>query len=192
MEITNLAEDSEDFTGNVWLLEASGEKILVDVGEGDCWENIRELDKVDKVVITHSHHDHVDNLDKVVEKYGPEVFGFEPSNLRVEASEINEGDEVELGGHLFEVFHTPGHKNDSICLFSDGVLFTGDLIFSDGAFGRTDLDEGDRDRLINSIEKIEQLDVTSFYSGHGDSVKENANEHIQVSLENARKKQPKY
>ena len=193
MDITNLAKDAEDFTGNVWLLEASDETVLIDTGEGDCWEEISGIDKLDKVVITHSHHDHVENLDKVVEKYGTEVYAFEPSNLRVEASRLSEGDEIELCGEKFSVYHTPGHKDDSICLYSDsGLLFTGDLVFPSGAFGRTDLDEGDRDKLINSIEKIVELDVDSFYSGHGEAVTENANEHIELSLKNARKKQPKY
>ena len=194
MDITNLAEDSEDFTGNIWLLEASDEKVLIDVGEGDCWERIREVEKVDKVVITHSHHDHVDNLDRVVEEFGPDVFAFEPDNLDVEASRIVEGDEIVLCGEDFEVFHTPGHKDDSICLYCEniGVLFTGDLVFPEGAFGRTDLAEGDRDELIDSIEKISDLDVSSFYSGHGKSVMENADASIELSLNSAKKKEPKY
>lgn len=193
MEITNLAEDSEDFTGNVWLLEASGETVLIDVGEGDCWENIRELDKVDKVVITHSHHDHVDNLDGVVEKYMPEVFAFEPSNLGLEASEIGEGDELEICGESFEVFHTPGHKDDSICLHSEsGIVFTGDLVFPDGSFGRTDLDEGDRDTLIESIRKLVDLEVEAFYPGHGEAVEKDAEKSIKASLLNAEKREPKY
>jgi len=193
MYISNLASDSEEFTGNVWLLEASDEKVLIDVGEGDCWESIKEVEEVDKVVITHSHHDHVDNLEKVMEKFVPDFYAFEPSNLQVEAFQLSEGEKIELCGEMFEVFHTPGHKDDSICLYSEsGILFTGDLVFPSGAFGRTDLDEGDRDKLINSIEKIVELDADSFYSGHGEAVTKNANEHIELSLKNARKKQPKY
>ena len=131
MNITNLVKDSEDFTGNVWLLEASDEKVLIDVGEGDCWEDISEIGRLDKVIITHSHHDHVENLDRVVEEFGPEVYAFEPDNLGVEASRFVGGDEIDLCGEVFSIFHTPGHKDDSICLYSDsiGVMFTGDLVF---------------------------------------------------------------
>lgn len=193
MRVSNLTEDSEDFTGNIWHLENS-ENVLMDAGTGDSWKNIEQLEEIDKVVVTHSHYDHVDNLEKTVEKFGPKVFAFAPDNLEVEAETVEEGDVIELCGEEFEVFHTPGHKNDSICLHShkSGKLFTGDLIFPDSGFGRTDLEEGDRDRLIESIEKISVLDVNSFYPGHGEAVLEQADESIRESLHEARKRKTKY
>lgn len=69
--------------------------------------------------MTHSHYDHVDNLPKIVDKYSPEVYAYRPENLPVKASKISEGEEILLGGLEFEVFHTPGHKDDSICLYSE-------------------------------------------------------------------------
>lgn len=192
MKIDNLASDSEDFTGNVWLIDGS-ENVLIDAGEGECWQRIRELESISKVVLTHSHHDHISNLGKIVEKFDPEIYCYEPENISSEAEQISEGDSIELSGEEFEVFHTPGHKDDSICLYNDkGVLFTGDLIFPDGEFGRTDLAEGDRDQLIKSIEKIVDLDVGEFYSGHGNAVTSEAGKWIEKSLENAKKHKPKY
>jgi hydroxyacylglutathione hydrolase len=194
MRIQNLASDTEDFTGNVWLLENNSETVLIDVGEGDVWQEIRELEKVDKVAVTHSHHDHVDNLPEIVEKFNPKIFAYEPGNLPVGAEKVSEGEEVELADLEFEVFHTSGHKDDSVCFYSPGekILFTGDLIFPEGGFGRTDLAEGDRDLLIESIEKISELEVKSFYPGHEGAVIQNAGEWIVKSLENARKREPKY
>jgi hydroxyacylglutathione hydrolase len=193
MEVSNLAEDSEEFTGNIWYLENS-EAILVDAGTGDSWKKVSELEKIDKVVVTHSHYDHIDNLPEMVEKFSPEVYSFEPDNLAVDAEELSEGDTIELCGEEFEVFHTPGHKDDSICLYSSesGKLFTGDLIFPEGGFGRTDLEEGDRDALIVSIRKVSGLDVEAFYPGHDGAVEEDADDWIQKSLEEARKREPKY
>ncbi len=193
MEITNLSENSEDFTGNVWLL-SDQENILIDAGTGDSWNMIKELEKVDKVVVTHSHHDHVDNLPKIVDRFDPEVFAFEPDNLPVNAEKLDEGREIDLGGVRFRAIHTPGHRNDSICLYSpaEKILFTGDLVFPGGSFGRTDLAEGDREILIESIEKIAELDVEKFYPGHDGSVKEDANDWINKSLEEAKKREPKY
>lgn len=193
MDITNLAEDTEDFTGNVWLISGN-ENVLIDTGSGDCWRKIRELESVDKVVITHSHYDHADNLPKVLDKFSPEIYSYEPENLPVESEALNEGDTINLSGLDFEVFHTPGHKDDSICLYSpeEKMLFAGDLLFPDGGFGRTDLDEGDRDLLIESIEKIVDLDVGEMYCGHDPAVTENVNQQIQKSLEEAKKKEPKY
>lgn len=194
MKLSNLAEGTEDFTGNVWKLENNSETILIDAGEGDVWQRIQELEKIDKVVVTHSHHDHVKNLEKIVEKFNPEIFAFEPGNLNAEAEKFSEGEKIELADIEFEVFHTPGHRDDSVCLYSgeEKILFTGDLIFPDGKFGRTDLAQGDRDKLIKSIKKISELDIKEFYPGHGDAVTDRANSWIRKSLENAEKRESKY
>lgn len=193
MKIENLTGNAEDFTGNVWCFSEE-ETALVDVGEGDCWNRIKEIKKVDKVVITHSHHDHIKNLEKLVERFNPEIYAYNPSNLPVNAEELSEEDKVTLAGVSFSVFHTPGHKDDSICLYSqeEKVLFTGDLIFPEGSFGRTALAEGDRDLLIESIEKITGLEVERMYCGHGDAATENVESQIKRSLENAKKHEPKY
>lgn len=194
MKITNLAENAEDFTGNIWYIEG-GENVLVDTGTGDSWQEIEQLEQVDKVVVTHSHYDHVDNLPKIVDRYSPEVYAYEPGNLPVEdVREIGEGDKIELSGVTFRVIHTPGHRDDSVCLYSpeEKILFTGDLVFPDGGFGRTDLEQGDRDRLIESIKKVAGLEVNEFYPGHDGAVKKNAENWIQQSLEEAEKREPKY
>jgi len=193
MNITNLAHKSKDFTGNVWLI--SGEQnILIDTGKGDVWKEIDELESIEKVIITHSHYDHVDNLPKVLDRFHPRIYAYTPENLPVDSEKLEEGDSIELLGSKFEIFHTPGHKDDSICLYSskDKILFTGDLIFPKGSFGRTDLDEGDRDVLIKSIEKIVDLDVEKMYCGHDDAATENVGQQIKKSLKQAKKKEPKY
>jgi len=194
MKVKNLAEEASDFTGNIWKFERNGETVLIDGGTGDSWEQIKGLEKVDKVVVTHSHYDHIDNLPKTVDLFTPEVYAFEPNNLPVEASELDEGETVSLGGLDFEVFHTPGHRDDSVCIYSEAekILFTGDLIFPEGGFGRTDLDQGDRDLLIESIEKVEGLEVDEMYCGHEEAVFEGVEEQISRSLEEARKRESKY
>ncbi|MFB6099747.1 MAG: MBL fold metallo-hydrolase [Candidatus Nanohalobium sp.] len=193
MEIRKLTEEAEDFTGNVWLMDGE-EKILVDAGTGDSWQQIMKLEELDKVVITHSHYDHVDNLPKIVDRFDCQVFAFKPENLPVSASRIEDGDELELSGVKFEVLHTPGHRDDSVCLYSPDmkILFTGDLVFPEGGFGRTDLDEGDRDKLIESIENVSELDVDEFYPGHEDAVERDADRCIEKSLEEAKRREPKY
>ena len=194
MKITNLAEDSEDFTGNVWSVENKGEKTLVDVGAGDCWKEIEKLDSVDKVIMTHTHRDHVENMEKVSEKLDPEIYSFNPENPDVNSSELEESEKIMFSGMEFDIIHTPGHKDDSICLYNpeNKVLFTGDLIFPEGSFGRTDLEEGDREKLIESIKKITELEVEEFYPGHGNPVEEDADKCIAKSLENAEKREVKY
>jgi len=191
MDIENLAKYAEEFTGNVWLVQ-NGENVLIDAGTGDSWEHIEKLDSLNKVVITHSHYDHVDNLPKIVDKYKPKVYAYNPENLPVEAENI--GKDILIAGTEFQVIHTPGHKDDSICLYSpeEKILFTGDLIFPGGGFGRTDLEEGDRDLLIESIGKLVDLEVEAFYPGHNNAVRKSAEEQIKKSLEEAEKRESKY
>lgn len=193
MEISNLADNTEDFTGNVWLVSGK-ENVLIDTGTGDSWQNIGELESVDKVIITHSHYDHADNIPKVLDKFEPEIFAYGPENLPVDSEKLDEDDFLEISGVSFQVLHTPGHKNDSICLYSpeEKILFAGDLLFPEGSFGRTDLEEGDRELLIESIEKIVELDVEKMYCGHDPAAINNVNQQIQNSLEEAKKKESKY
>jgi len=194
MKVQNLAEEASDFTGNIWKFKRNGETVLIDAGTGDSWKQIQNLEKVDKVVITHSHYDHVDNLPKIADLFSPRVYAFEPENLPVQASKLVEGEKISLGGLDFEIFHTPGHRDDSICLYSRGekVLFTGDLVFPEGGFGRTDLDQGDRDLLIDSIKKLEGLEVDEMYCGHEEAVFEDVEEQISRSVREAERRESKY
>lgn len=194
MENKNLSEGVEEFTANVYYIEELD--TLVDVGEGkEVWEKIQELDKVETVLITHTHHDHVRNLEKVVKEFQPEVYGFKDQQVSTKFEKLADGDKINLNGTDFKAIHTPGHKNDHLCFYNseEGILFSGDLIFSEGSFGRTDLAEGDRDTLIESIEKvIRETQVKAFYPGHDETVENNADEWIEKSLENAQKREKKY
>lgn len=69
----------------------------------------------------------------------------------------------------FRVFHTPGHTPGSICLVGEGMIFTGDTIFADGAVGRTDHSYSSPDDLHTSITTILELPAdTIIYPGHGE------------------------
>jgi len=79
-------------------------------------------------------------------------------------------DEVlELG---LEVMETPGHTPGSLCFYSkkEKLIFTGDTVFAEGSYGRTDLPGGDKDEITKSIKKILSLpSETKIYPGHGKS-----------------------
>ena len=189
--IRNLAAGQAGMTSNVFLID--GERtVLVDVGAGfDVVGAAREhVNAIDAVVLTHTHPDHVGNLDAVTEAFGVDVWGYDPDQKGVDHA-IDDGETVQLGDHDYEVVHTPGHKNDHVCLYApaSGVLLAGDLVFANGGFGRTDLPEGDRPTLIESIERLYsrvEENLTKIHVGHGPSVETNPLQDVELALQAAR------
>lgn len=79
---------------------------------------------------------------------------------------VTDGDLITVGKETLRVIHTPGHSPGSMCLFSEGNLFTGDTLFV-GAVGRTDLGGGDLGTLLLSIKKLLALPPeTTVWPGH--------------------------
>jgi len=189
--IRNLARDTDAFTSNVFLV--TGERrVLVDVGnEFDVVGAAREhVEALDAVVVTHTHYDHVENLPAVVDAFDVDVWGYDTTADGVD-HEIDDGDTVRVGDHEYTALHTPGHKNDHLCLFSPAasVLFAGDLVFANGSFGRTDLEEGDRDTLVESIDRVLQTvpeDLGEMHTGHGPSVEDRPYHDIELAWQAAR------
>ncbi len=94
---------------------------------------------------------------------------------------LGEGDII---GEL-TVLHTPGHTPGSICLFSEreGVLISGDTVFSDGCFGRYDFPGGSRMELSRSLDRLSLLEVAGLYPGHGEPVEQGGSRHITAAQE---------
>ncbi|QSW99405.1 MBL fold metallo-hydrolase [Haloterrigena alkaliphila] len=189
--IANLAQGVRAFTSNVFLVD--GERtVLIDTGANfDVVDAIRDrIDDIDAVVLTHTHRDHVGNLEAVTDAFGVDAWGYDPSIDGVDHA-IEDEETVRLGDHEYVALHTPGHKNDHLCFYSDDadVLFAGDLIFQNGSFGRTDLEEGDREALVESIDRVlERIDedLAAMHTGHGPSVTNNPYEHVELSARMAR------
>jgi hydroxyacylglutathione hydrolase len=186
--IQNLAAGQRGMTSNVFLVDGA-RTVLVDVGSGfDVVSATREyVDTIDAVVLTHTHPDHVGNLDAVVDAFSVDVWGYDPEQPGVD-HEIEDESTVQLGDHEYEALHTPGHKDDHVCLYAaePEILFVGDLIFANGGFGRTDLAEGHRPTLIESIERvIARVDenLAELHSGHGPSVTTNPYHDIELALQ---------
>jgi glyoxylase-like metal-dependent hydrolase (beta-lactamase superfamily II) len=169
---------------------ATREALIIDPGEdgGRILElTEREGLKVVKVVNTHGHFDHLGANRQIVEATGAELLLHEadlPLLQRAEAHAgayglsvtpspppdrlLKQGDSVTLGDITFSVYLVPGHSPGSICLFAEGHLFVGDVLFA-GSVGRTDLPGGDFDALYEGIRSqlFKLPDETIVHPGHG-------------------------
>lgn len=180
------------FAQNCYLLAdtESGAAAMVDPGEEHgriLAEVARRGWRIEQIWLTHAHIDHILGLAAVKRATGAPVW-LHPDDLplyaslpqqaawmgvRAEAAPAPEhglahGMTLALGGHRFEVRHTPGHSPGSVVLVGDGLVIAGDALFA-GSVGRVDLPGGDGPTLIRSIR--EQLltldDATVVHSGHG-------------------------
>jgi len=80
---------------------------------------------------------------------------------------VNDDEEIEINGHIIKCLYLPGHSVDSMCyLIDDDILFSGDTVFS-VAVGRTDLPTANTKQLINSLNRILNLDYKLLFTGHG-------------------------
>jgi glyoxylase-like metal-dependent hydrolase (beta-lactamase superfamily II) len=187
----------------VWDEDALAGIVIDPGGSPDAiQEALSGLDNVrfERIINTHGHPDHTseDGLVKRltgarVNMHPADAVFFDPENpvtksmgmrppYPVVDAELHEGDIVKVGLLSFEILHTPGHTPGGICLFGEGVLFSGDTLFS-GTFGRYDLPGGSRADLYNSLKRLLDLpENTVVYPGHGLDTTIGEEQHIRRLL----------
>jgi len=134
---------------------------------------------VAQVVLTHGHYDHVGGLQAIIEQFHPKVFAYS-GGPGVDQS-LLDGNWLRLGDRDFRVLHTPGHSEDSICLFcpETGALFSGDTLYrisdAGGSYPRC---------YVHSLERIRDLQAKVIYPGHGDPIHSGIRAFIDDTLQN--------
>ena len=124
--------------------------------------------KLDYILNTHHHHDHVGaNLD-FKKKYKTKIFGSKIDRSRIPGIDVTltENETVKLGKTNFKVIFVPGHTKGHIAFYSqeNKLIFTGDALFSLGC-GR--IFEGTYKQMFNSLKLIKSFYAdTKIYCGH--------------------------
>jgi glyoxylase-like metal-dependent hydrolase (beta-lactamase superfamily II) len=147
-----------------------------------------EKKNITKFCITHGHIDHTGGLLSLKVKNNWEISAsvFEAEQLTSGNSSyldsffnsvcppleikslLYEGDEIIVGKFSFEVMVTPGHTKGSIILYEkkNKILISGDTLFPQGSFGRTDLPTGSSKEMLDSLKRISDLEIRILLPGH--------------------------
>lgn len=184
------------FTGGIaqtngYLLDLPGGTLLVDAPEGVAAWLKKQGARVDALLLTHQHFDHVLDAAAVAREHSCPIYAWShySQDLTLEklfgavtgsaysvpaftVTHALEGQvKTQVAGQDIQLFHVPGHSPDSVCFyFADlAMLLGGDVLFLDGV-GRTDFPGGSFQLLGSGIEThLWPLpDQTVVYPGHGD------------------------
>lgn len=150
--------------GYVVLDKATRNAAIVD----PAWELVKYTEmltrleaNVHAIVLTHSHRDHVDLVEPLLQLYNPGVYmgreeinryGYRCSNLQA----VEDMDQISLGSAHFTCIHTPGHTSGGMCYLLGESIFTGDTVFIEGC-GVCHLEGGSAEQMFYSIQRLKKM-----------------------------------
>lgn len=168
---------------NVYLLtcRATGEQLLVDAADDAerCLALVAEGGgRLDHLLTTHRHWDHVRALEEVARRTGATTYaGADDADALPVAPDVRlrHGDVVTVGELELDVVHLRGHTPGSVALSwadPDGIphLFTGDSLFPGGVGNTRNPGQSFESLYRDVVERVfaTHPDETWFYPGHGD------------------------
>lgn len=142
---------------------------------------------VTKILLTHSHWDHIADVKQLKEIYQAlvHIHPLDAPNLQKPGADglpcwlnipgvqpdilLEEGMRVPIGKLNFEVLHTPGHSAGCVCFYEpqQKVLFSGDTLFK-GTIGNLSFPTSQPSLMWSSLAKLAQLPAgTQVFPGHG-------------------------
>jgi glyoxylase-like metal-dependent hydrolase (beta-lactamase superfamily II) len=176
----SLDGETHQVDNNVWVIGNDKECVVIDAPH----DVEKILDVVGKrtlsaILCTHAHDDHVRVAPELREATGAPIL-LHPEDRPVwELThpdllwdvDLEDGQDLQVGGITLTVIHTPGHAPGAVCFFAPdlGAVFTGDTLFAGGP-GATGRSFSDEDVIKASIrERLFALpDDTVVHTGHGD------------------------
>lgn len=168
--------DGQDFDvdNNVWIVGDDQSVLVIDAPHdaGPILDAVGGR-RVRAVVCTHGHNDHVNaaaGLGAPVLLHADDRMLWDVVHPdRAPDGDLDDGQALPFG---LRVLHTPGHTPGGVCLVGDGVVFSGDTLFSGGP-GATGRSFSDFPTIVESIRtKLLTLPAdTVVHTGHGDDTR---------------------
>lgn len=173
---------------NGYLVETPDGNLLIDAPEGVAEWITRRGVRVDDVLLTHQHYDHVTDA-AALKALGARLHAYADysKDLTLESMARSWGlpisvtpyeidrlfvmtEPLRIAGLEISLAHVPGHSSDSVTFYlaDHGVVFSGDTLFA-GSIGRTDLPGGSTTRLLDGVAShlMTLLSETRVLPGHG-------------------------
>jgi glyoxylase-like metal-dependent hydrolase (beta-lactamase superfamily II) len=184
------------FKGTNTYLIGTDSPALIDPGPDDPAHLAAILSALDgrrlsHILITHTHHDHVDGLGALIAATGAKTAGYghkarSHGARRTSAAggeyveqdfvpdvALRHGDRLEGEGWSLQALFTPGHAPDHLCFALEGteILFSGDHVMG----WNTSVvapPEGHMGAYIRSLELLTQRPERTYFPGHGGQIEE--------------------
>ncbi len=155
----------------IWMIHGARDpRAVAVVDPGDAGPVLAALTadglRLEAILATHHHADHVGGVAQLVAETGAGVFGPARERMPCDVTRLAAGDRARLAGLglEFAVLDVPGHTAGHVAYVGHGALFCGDTMFSAGC-GR--LFEGTAEQMLASLDRFAELpDETRVYCGH--------------------------
>jgi glyoxylase-like metal-dependent hydrolase (beta-lactamase superfamily II) len=194
LKVIELAQSSTLYTCRSYLLLGEWNQLgdvntLIDPGtDGAVIDQIEHISTgcgkvaVQQIILTHNHFDHAAGVEVFRKRYGSRVYAW------CEGKDVDEllhdGQILKAGDDYLQVFHTPGHSSDSICLYCQAqrLLFSGDTqlrVRSEGGIFTPE--------YVETLRRLSHLKIDTVYSGHDEPMTSNIRDTINATLANVRR-----
>ncbi|SLN34855.1 Hydroxyacylglutathione hydrolase [Roseovarius albus] len=189
------------YTGTNTYILGTTDLAVIDPGPHDqvhldtILKTVQLGQKITHILVSHSHLDHSPLAAKLSELTGAKIYAYGPSGTGrsqimqhliergfpisgegidpVFAPDIclSDGESIAAQGWKITAHWTPGHLGNHLCFEYGSALFTGDLVMG-WASSLVSPPDGDLTDFMSSCRKLETLNSTIYYPGHGDPISE--------------------